>query len=233
MVPPNGPPSTTKLIVIPVPILSLPSLPLQMPQGLPPTPLITFHSPPKPTWHLCWHHSPTSHATLYSALNHVYNVQVFLVLFVLFLGLHLEPMEVPGQGWNRSGSGQRTPQSQQHRIRATSAIYTTAHGNTRSLTHWAGPGIEPTSSWLRIRVFTSEPQWELPLFGFWWFLLVSRSAHSKSSLEQAGNFPLRSWRKEEECEYSFFTNCLSLGSIYILFSFHILYITYCILLVFI
>ena len=28
---------------------------------------------------------------------------------------------------------------------ATSVAYATAHGNTRSLTHWAGPRIEPTS----------------------------------------------------------------------------------------
>ena len=34
----------------------------------------------------------------------------------------------------------------QHQIRATSAIYTTAHGSTRSLTHWMRPGIKPASS---------------------------------------------------------------------------------------
>ena len=33
------------------------------------------------------------------------------------------------------------------RIRVTSATYTTAHGNIGSLTHWARPGIEPTTSW--------------------------------------------------------------------------------------
>ena len=27
-------------------------------------------------------------------------------------------------------------------------IYTTAHGNSRSLTQWVRPGIEPTSSWM-------------------------------------------------------------------------------------
>jgi len=32
-----------------------------------------------------------------------------------------------------------------------SVIYTTAQGNTRSLTHWARPGIEPVSSWILVR----------------------------------------------------------------------------------
>ena len=43
------------------------------------------------------------------------------------------------------------PQSQQHRIQAESATYTTAHGNAGSLTHWARPGIEPATSWFLVR----------------------------------------------------------------------------------
>ena len=35
---------------------------------------------------------------------------------------------------------------------------TTAHGNAGSLTHWARPGIEPTSSWILVRfISTTEP----------------------------------------------------------------------------
>ena len=37
-------------------------------------------------------------------------------------------------------------------------IYTTAHGNARSITHWA---IEPTTSWLLVRLIYAEPLWEL------------------------------------------------------------------------
>ena len=48
-----------------------------------------------------------------------------------------------------------------HRIRATSASYTTAQGHIRSLTHWAWPGIEPVSSWIRVRFVSTEPRWEL------------------------------------------------------------------------
>ena len=54
------------------------------------------------------------------------------------------------------------PRPQQHGIWATSVAYTTAHGNTRSLTHWARPGIELISSWILVRCVTSEPQRELP-----------------------------------------------------------------------
>ena len=46
---------------------------------------------------------------------------------------------------------QPIPQPQQHWIWATSATYTAAWGNTRSLSHWATPGIEPGSSWMLVR----------------------------------------------------------------------------------
>ena len=39
-----------------------------------------------------------------------------------------------------------TPQPEQHQIQATSATYTTAHSNTKSLTHCVRPGIKPASS---------------------------------------------------------------------------------------
>ena len=61
-------------------------------------------------------------------------------------------MEVPGLGVNWSYSCQPTPQPQQRGIQATSVTYTAAHGNARSLTHWARPGMEPTSSWTRRQV---------------------------------------------------------------------------------
>ena len=41
----------------------------------------------------------------------------------------------------------------------TSTTYTTAHGNARSLTHWWR--IKHTSSWISVRLVTTEPQGEL------------------------------------------------------------------------
>ena len=44
----------------------------------------------------------------------------------------------------------------------TSVTYSTAHDNARSLTHWVGPGIKPTTSWFLVRVFSAAPWRELP-----------------------------------------------------------------------
>ena len=38
--------------------------------------------------------------------------------------------------------------------------------NARSLTQWTRPVIEPESSWILVGFVTTEPQWELPSFGF-------------------------------------------------------------------
>lgn len=40
--------------------------------------------------------------------------------------------------------------------------YSTAHGNSGSLTHWARPGIEP--SWILAGFVSAVPQWELQLY---------------------------------------------------------------------
>ena len=63
-----------------------------------------------------------------------------------------------------------TPQPQQRRIWAASATYTTAHDNAGFLTHWARPGIKPTSSWILVGFVTTKPQRELPLSYLlsWW-----------------------------------------------------------------
>ena len=55
------------------------------------------------------------------------------------------------------------PQPQQRQIRTVSAIYTTAHGNAKSLTYWVRPGVKPASSWMLARFICTEPQWELQL----------------------------------------------------------------------
>ena len=44
--------------------------------------------------------------------------------------------------------------------------HTAARGNVRSLTHWARPGIEPTSSWILVGLITVEPQRELHMSGY-------------------------------------------------------------------
>ena len=73
-----------------------------------------------------------------------------LLLFILLIGPHPHHGSFQARGSNQSHSGWPAPQPQQRRIWATSATYTTAHSNTRSLTHWLRPRIEPESSWILV-----------------------------------------------------------------------------------
>ena len=93
--------------------------------------------------------------------NHLAKVFFFFFSSLLFRAMPVAyGCFLPSQGLNRSCSCQ--PQPQQHRIWATPVTYTTLHGNSRSLTHWARPGTEPTSSWILVRFVSTVPQWELP-----------------------------------------------------------------------
>ena len=58
-----------------------------------------------------------------------------------------------GLKWRALCSRQHTLHPQQHVIRVASGTYTTACSNTRSLTHWAGPGIKP-ASWALCQVLS-------------------------------------------------------------------------------
>ena len=61
------------------------------------------------------------------------------------------------------------PQPQQCQIQATSAIYTTAHSNASSLTHWMRPGMECTSSWIPVG-FISTAIWQDFTSHTWYFI---------------------------------------------------------------
>ena len=56
------------------------------------------------------------------------------------------------------GSSLRYPQACSFAsFRSGPRCYTTAHGNVRSLTHSARPGIKPVSSWILVRFTSTEP----------------------------------------------------------------------------
>ena len=63
-----------------------------------------------------------------------------------FSWLPLRHMEVLGPGVESELQLWPMPQTWQCRIWAASVTYTATYGNTGSLTHWARPEIEPTSS---------------------------------------------------------------------------------------
>ena len=69
-----------------------------------------------------------------------------IYIFFYFLRPHLQHMEVPGLEVKLELQLQSAPQPRQHQLQATSATYTTACSNARSLTHWVRPGIDPTFS---------------------------------------------------------------------------------------
>ena len=106
----------------------------------------------------------------------------FLSFYYLsFWGPHLWHMEVPRLGSNWRCHHWPMPQPQQCQNWATSATYTTAQGNARSSTHWARPGIEPTTSWSLVR-FISAVLYRNSSFSF---LNVIRRT-SKTTLNKSG-----------------------------------------------
>ena len=88
-------------------------------------------------------------------------VQIFVCVMCVFLGPHPRHMEVPRLGSNQSCSRWSTPEPQQCQIQASSSAYTTTHSNTRSLTHWVRPGVEPGTSWFLVGFVSDTPWWEL------------------------------------------------------------------------
>ena len=83
-----------------------------------------------------------------------------ICLFVCFLGPHLQHMEIP-----RLGVKSELLQLLAYApatASLTACSYTAAHGNTRSLTYWAKPGIKPTSSGILVVFLTCWATAETP-----------------------------------------------------------------------
>ena len=87
----------------------------------------------------------------------------FVCLFGLFRAIPATYGNSQTRGWNWNCSCQPIPQPQQSQIRASFATHTTAQGNTGSLTHWAGTGIKPPSSWVLVVLLTSWATTGTPL----------------------------------------------------------------------
>ena len=101
-------------------------------------------------------------------LHNTYYKIYYVYLYCIYLGPHLWHMDVPRLG----------VESELHLLACTSAtgnsrlelhLWPTPHLMAMSdhLTHWARPGIKPTSSWILVRLITAEPRWELQLWNFW------------------------------------------------------------------
>ena len=84
-------------------------------------------------------------------------ISFYFPFFLLFLGPHLQHVEVPRIGvtlelYHSHGNSGSEP-----------CLQHTPH-NAESLTHWARLGIEPMSSWILVGFITAEPWRELPFF---------------------------------------------------------------------
>ena len=84
----------------------------------------------------------------------VHSLYIYIFFFRLF-------RVAPAACWSFQARG---------RIIAVAAGLCHSHSNARSLTHWARPGIEPTSSWILLGFLTTAPSRELPTFFFFFFL---------------------------------------------------------------
>ena len=84
----------------------------------------------------------------------------FFLSFVIS-GTHPRHMGVPRLGVQSELQLPANVRATAMQIRATSATYTTAHGNVRSLTHWGRPGIEPAIPWFLVEFVSAAPRREL------------------------------------------------------------------------
>ena len=92
---------------------------------------------------------------------------LLLFYFFVFLGLHLQRMEVPRLGVQSELQLLAcTTATATQVIRATSATYTIAHGSAISLTYWSMPGIKPKTSWFLVGFVSAAQRMGTPSFGF-------------------------------------------------------------------
>ena len=94
----------------------------------------------------CPHSICMENSFKYSGVGLINIYVLFIYLFIRFLGLNLQHMEVPRLGVKSE---------------LQLLAYTTADGNACCLTNGARPGIETSSSWILVRFVSTEPHWEL------------------------------------------------------------------------
>ena len=96
---------------------------------------------------------------LYDELTKHCNSFFFFPFFVFLWPHPFQIWRFPGYGSNRNCSRRLMPQWQQCWIWATSATYTTAHGNAGSSIHWEGQGSNPHPYGCEAGSLTDGPQW--------------------------------------------------------------------------
>ena len=98
-----------------------------------------------------------------ASLAYLLPISFFFFFFFLFSELNLWQTEVPRLGVKSEPQLLAYSTAQQGGIQATSATYTTGHGNAGSLTHWESQRSNLQPHGLPIRFVSPAPHGELPL----------------------------------------------------------------------
>ena len=94
-------------------------------------------------------------------ISYIITKHSLFFFFFFGLGPNSQNMEVPRPGVKLELQLPATATATATLGGATSWTYSTAPRNTRSLTHWRRQGIKSVTSWLLVRLVSTEPQREL------------------------------------------------------------------------
>ena len=83
---------------------------------------------------------------------------IWILFCLVFLGPHLQHLEFPKLGVKSELKLPAYTTATARQDLSHVWTYSKTHSNTGSLTHWAGPGIEPISSWIVVGFVTAKPQ---------------------------------------------------------------------------
>ena len=115
---------------------------------------------------------------LYSCLGNFLNISHRLLFFSVFLFVCLFRAASVAYGGSQAAGPIRAVAASLHHSHLGSephlATYTTAHGNAKSLTHWARPRIEPVSSWMLVGFVNLWATTETPDYFSFPFVLLFR-----------------------------------------------------------
>ena len=91
---------------------------------------------------ICWRKFPELRETLHYVYQFIYLCTYVFIFYFIFCLLRAAPAA--------NGGSQTTAAHLPH-----------SHSNAWSLTHWARPRIEPTTSWFLVGLVSAAPRWEL------------------------------------------------------------------------
>ena len=90
-----------------------------------------------------------------------FHMLIIIIIICLFRDAPMAYGGSQARGWIRAVAAGLYDSHSNARSKLCLQPYTTAHGNTGSLTHWVRPGIKASSSRIPVKFVSTEPSWEL------------------------------------------------------------------------